>query len=181
MSITLQFHTEQVVLVDPFNNELGYMEKMKAHRLAKLHRAISVFIFNDQGQLLLQRRARHKYHSGGLWTNTCCSHPRPGEPTINAANRRLREEMGLDCTLSFKFRFQYHTLLDNGLSEHELDFVYTGITNRIPLLNPLEADAYRWIGPEQLQNELNQNPEQFTAWFLIIYDQYRMELDIRNE
>lgn len=171
-----QFQPEHVVLVDPQNNELGQMEKMEAHRLALLHRACSVFIFNDRGQLLLQRRAGHKYHSGNLWTNTCCSHPRPGERTSDAAKRRLQEEMGLDCVLSFRFSFLYHTTLDNGLSEHELDFVYTGISNQIPLLNPLEADAYRWIGLDDLQTEIKLYPEQFTVWFRIIFESYKMEL-----
>lgn len=164
--------TEYVVLVDEHNNELGLMEKQEAHQKALLHRAFSVFVFNDKGELLLQQRALSKYHSGGLWTNTCCSHPRAGESTLAAAHRRLQEEMGFDCELEEKFSFVYRTPFDNGLSEHELDFVYTGQFNGIPNLNSAEVESFRWISMEHLLVEVHEHPEHFTSWFQIILKEY---------
>src|ERR1700712_1529352 len=117
---------EFVVLVNEMDDEIGTMEKMEAHLQLNLHRAFSIFIFNENGKILLQQRAFSKYHSGGLWTNTCCSHPRPGEETIDAAKRRLKEEMGFDCELVEKFHFIYKAPFENGLTEHELDFIYSG-------------------------------------------------------
>jgi isopentenyl-diphosphate Delta-isomerase len=163
---------EYVVLVDEHNNEIGTMEKQEAHTKALLHRAFSVFIFNTKNELLLQQRAFSKYHSGGLWTNTCCSHPRPGENTSDAAHRRLQEEMGFDCELSEKFSFLYQTPFDNGLSEHELDFVFTGVFNGTPHLNPTEVAAYRWITLSTLEQEVDKHPEHFTIWFKLILKEY---------
>src|SRR5690242_3143777 len=134
---------EQVILVDEHNNEIGIMDKQEAHEKAVLHRAFSVFIFNSEGKLLLQQRAASKYHSAGLWTNTCCSHPRPGEATLDGAHRRLEEEMGFDTELKEKFHFIYKAPFDNGLTEHELDFIYTGKFEGEPKLNLEEVQAYK--------------------------------------
>jgi isopentenyl-diphosphate delta-isomerase len=163
---------EYVVLVDEHNNQTGIMEKQEAHQKALLHRAFSVFVFNNQNELLLQQRALTKYHSGGLWTNTCCSHPRPGEDTLAAAHRRLKEEMGFDCDLSEKFSFIYQTPFDNGLSEHELDFVFTGMFNNPPQPNADEVAAFRWISLPELEKEVAEYPEHFTIWFKIILKEY---------
>jgi isopentenyl-diphosphate delta-isomerase len=167
---------EQVILVDENNNELGLMDKQEAHEKAVLHRAFSVFIFNAKGELLLQQRALSKYHSGGLWTNTCCSHPRPGENTINAAHRRLQEEMGFDCELNEKFHFIYKAPFDNGLTEHELDFIYTGIYDGIPHINTEEVNACKWILMDDLVKEIKTSPDQYTAWFKIILEEYLQHL-----
>jgi isopentenyl-diphosphate delta-isomerase len=169
-------HNEFVILVDENNNELGLMEKHEAHEKALLHRAFSVFIFNPEGKLLLQQRALSKYHSGGLWTNTCCSHPRANESTIDAAHRRLKEEMGFDCELNERFHFLYQTPFENGLSEHELDFVFTGIFDGIPQTNPDEVSQYRWISLDDLHEEMKMKPEQFTIWFKIILAKYESGL-----
>ncbi|MES2558498.1 MAG: isopentenyl-diphosphate Delta-isomerase [Bacteroidota bacterium] len=163
---------EYVVLVDADNNEIGIMEKQEAHEKAVLHRAFSLFIFNTKGELILQQRAHNKYHSGGLWTNTCCSHPRARETTLAAAHRRLSEEMGFDCELSERFSFVYQTPFDNGLSEHELDFVYTGTFDSIPQINSLEVAAYRWITLDNLIKEVQEHPGHFTSWFQIILKEY---------
>ncbi len=161
--------TERVILVDERDQPLGTMEKMEAHRQGLLHRAISVFIFNREGRLLLQQRALHKYHSGGLWTNTCCSHPSPGEETSAAAHRRLREEMGLETPLHFAFTFLYHAPFDNGLVEHELDHVFIGRTDQIPTVNPEEVADYRWVSMAEIEREIQADPEAYTAWFKLIY------------
>jgi len=167
---------EQVILVDAQDTPLGTSPKLAAHQQGLLHRAISVFIFNTKGELLLQQRAFDKYHSAGLWTNTCCSHPRAGETTLEAAHRRLMEEMGLSTTLSFKFSFLYFAALEKDLIEHELDHVFCGITDDLPTPNPLEAATYKYISLENLSEELKQNPENFTAWFKIIFDQYAQKI-----
>ena len=163
---------EQVILVDEDDNEIGVMEKMQAHVEAKMHRAFSVFIFNSKNELMLHKRASHKYHSGGLWTNTCCSHPSPGETTINAAHRRLGEEMGFDCPLEEKFSFTYCKKLDNELTENELDHVFTGQYNDKPLLNPEEVEDWRWISLEELKKSIHSNPHDYTEWFKIIVQEY---------
>ena len=169
-------NTEYVILVDKHNNELGLMEKHEAHEKALLHRAFSVFIFNPEGKLLLQQRALSKYHSGGLWTNTCCSHPRANESTMDAAHRRLNEEMGFDCELTERFHFLYQTPFENGLSEHELDFVFSGIYNGDPKPNPDEVCNYRWISLPDLDKEILDYPERFTIWFKIILEKYKAHL-----
>ena len=163
---------EEVILVDENDNEIGLMEKMEAHEKALLHRAFSVFVFNKKGELLLQQRALHKYHSGGLWTNTCCSHPRKGEEVIQSAHRRLMEEMGFDCELELKHKFIYKAPFTNGLTEHELDYIFTGEYEVAPNPNPDEVASYRWIEMAQLQKEIEEHPENFTVWFRIILDQY---------
>lgn len=161
---------EKVILVDDKDQELGLMEKMQAHREGALHRAISVFIFNSKGEWLLQKRAAGKYHSAGLWSNSCCSHPRKGEPLQQAAQRRLKEEMGLSCELKHRFSFIYKASLDAGLTEHELDHVFIGTSNDLPYPEPSEVAAFRYISAEQLQKELLASPDNFSAWFKLLFD-----------
>jgi isopentenyl-diphosphate delta-isomerase len=161
---------EEVVLVNEKDEELGTMEKLEAHQKGALHRAFSIFIFNSKNELLLQKRASSKYHSGGLWTNTCCSHPRPGEDLLTAANRRLQEEMGLSCELTHRFIFIYKAPFSNGLTEHELDHVYTGQTDNLPSINTNEVDEFRYISISELKKNIKDNPQSFTEWFKISID-----------
>lgn len=163
---------EMVILVDENDQEIGLMEKQEAHEKALLHRAFSVLVFNDKGEMLLQQRAFEKYHSGGLWTNTCCSHPRQGETTEEAAHRRLQEEMGFDCDLNLHQTFIYKAPFDNGLTEHELDHVYIGKYNNNPEFNALEVSSFQWISLEELKDQLKNRPEKFTVWFKMIMDNY---------
>lgn len=161
--------TEHVILVDQNDQILGIEEKIKAHREGLCHRAFSVFIYRETPKLeiLLQKRASHKYHSPNLWTNTCCSHPRPGEDTIKAAERRLEEEMGIRVPLYSIGRFHYIAHFDNGLIENEVDHVLIGsyVSQHIQP-NPEEVQAYRWIKAEELQHAVQKNPDQFTPWLL---------------
>jgi isopentenyl-diphosphate delta-isomerase len=158
-------YLDHVVLVDELDAPLGSMEKLEAHKKGVLHRAFSIFIFNDRDELLIHRRAIDKYHSGGLWTNTCCSHPRPGEQDLDAATRRLIEEMGFSCDLLKVTSFIYRAHFENGLIEHEFDHIWTGIYNGDPIPNPIEVDQWKYISLEDLNEELNKNPESFTIWF----------------
>ena len=160
---------EKVILVDKNDNELGTMEKQEAHVKGLLHRAFSVFIFNDKNELLLQRRAVKKYHSGGLWTNTCCSHPRQNEKTKDAAKRRLLEEMGMRSTLKKQFDFIYKAKLDNNLYEHEFDHVFFGFTNDLPIINPEEVEEYTYKTLEDIGNEMKAIPDKYTEWFKICF------------
>lgn len=161
---------ELVILVDQDDRETGVMEKIQAHREALLHRAFSVFVFNSKGELMLQQRALGKYHSPGLWTNTCCSHPRPGEDTENAAHRRLEEEMGFDCTLTKIFHFTYKAPFDNNLTEHEVDHVFVGFSDTLPVINPEEVESYRFATLDDISVEMAENPELFTVWFQIAFE-----------
>ncbi|MEY3100030.1 MAG: hypothetical protein RIS89_190 [Bacteroidota bacterium] len=163
---------EYVVLVNEQDQVLGQLEKIEAHELGLLHRAFSVLLFNDRGELLLQQRAAHKYHSPLLWTNTCCSHQRPNETTLMAAERRLKEEMGMSAPMQTAFKFQYKATLDQGLTEHELDHVLFGYTNQDPNINPEEVAAFRWISMAQLLQELQSKRDSFTIWFQILLDQH---------
>ena len=158
---------EFVVLVDENDNDIGVMEKLQAHQEGLLHRAFSIFVFNDKKELLMQQRAFSKYHSAGLWTNTCCSHPRPNETIKDAANRRLFEEMGMSCDLKIETNFIYKTFFDNGLIEHELDYVLIGYTNQNPTLNKEEVEHYRWQSLPDLKNDVALNPDSYTSWFKI--------------
>ena len=164
----MEFNFNDVVLVNSNDQEIGICEKLEAHVKGLLHRAFSVFIFNDSGELLLQRRAFGKYHSEGLWTNTCCSHPAPGESSGEAGKRRLMEEMGMECELNESFTFEYRASLDRSLTEHELDHVLFGYSNEAPKLNPEEAIDYKWVTIEELKNSIATQPELFTAWLKII-------------
>lgn len=167
---------EKIILVDASDRQVGTAEKLQAHREGLLHRAFSIFVLNSQGQLLLQRRAKHKYHSGGLWTNTCCSHPREEETTLVAAHRRLQEEMGFDCELQELFSFIYRAELDNDLTEYEFDHVFVGYSDRPPTLNPDEADAWKWIDLLDLQADIKQHPESYTYWLRDCCDRFIAEL-----
>ena len=158
---------EQVILVDADDNEFGVAEKMKAHRDGLLHRAFSVFLFNDTGEMLLQRRARTKYHSGGLWANACCSHPRPGEDVSAAARRRLREELGIECTVEPTLSFVYRADVGRGLQEHELDHVVVGRFEGEPSPDPSEVGDWKWVAPDTLLSDVARNPDTYAVWFKI--------------
>ncbi|MEM7370366.1 MAG: isopentenyl-diphosphate Delta-isomerase [Bacteroidota bacterium] len=161
---------ELVILVDNQDQEVGVMEKMQAHREGLLHRAFSVFIFDQQDNMLLHQRAFEKYHSGGLWTNACCSHPRPGESVQEAADRRLMEEMGFHCSLNPSFSFIYQTEFDNGLTEHELDHVFVGEFDGEPRPEPSEVAAWKFVSLEYIQAQLKQQPQDYTVWFRIAFE-----------
>lgn len=160
---------EFVVLVDENDNETGLMEKMEAHEKAILHRAFSIFIFNSKGEMLIHRRALTKYHTPGLWTNACCSHPRKSESLNDATNRRLMEEMGMRCELKKAFDFVYKADVGQGLTEHEFDHVFVGTTDELPLINPDEVDSYKYISLPELRKWIAEQPELFTAWFKIAF------------
>jgi len=155
---------ELLVLVDEQDHEVGTGEKMAVHRAGKLHRAFSVFVTDPAGRILLQRRAGAKYHSGGKWSNTCCGHPRPGEPVLAAAHRRLDEEMGFDCPLREEFIFIYRADLDHDLVEHELDHVFVGSFDGDPIPDPAEVSEWRVVSPSGLAEDLGRHPERYTAW-----------------
>lgn len=163
---------EYVILVDENDQEIGKMEKLEAHEKALLHRAFSVFVFNEKKELLLQQRALTKYHSAGLWTNTCCSHPRVGETIEQAAHRRLMEEMGFDCELSTKTSFIYKAAFENGLTEYEFDHILVGNYNGSININNQEVASYKWVSIAWLQNDMIQNPHNYTAWFTIISEKF---------
>ena len=157
---------QKVILVDEQDNEIGTMEKLQAHMEGQLHRAFSIFLFNDKNEMLLQKRAEDKYHSGGLWTNACCSHPAPNESLEAATKRRLVEELNVhDVDMKKEFFFVYKTEFENGLTEHELDYVFTGVYNDFPEIIPEEASAYRFVSLPDLQKEISQMPKRFTHWF----------------
>lgn len=159
-----------VILVDVNDRETGLKDKLDAHRDGDLHRAISVFLFDAAGRMLLQRRAMSKYHSGGLWTNACCSHPKEGEAVRNAAIRRLQEEMGITCdNLVRVFSFTYKADVGNGLTEHELDHVFIGTSDALPVINPSEVMDHRYLSLEEVAKELEETPGNYTAWFRIIF------------
>lgn len=167
---------EYVILVDEQDNELGLMEKMQAHKEGKLHRALSIFIFNSKKQLLLQKRASNKYHSANLWTNTCCSHPRKNETVTAAANRRLQEEMGMNCLLQYQFKFIYQAQLENKLIEHELDYVYTGFSDIVPVPNKDEVSDYRYVSMDEIEKDIEMNPQNYTVWFKLIFERIKQTL-----
>jgi isopentenyl-diphosphate delta-isomerase len=160
---------EQVILVNEQDEEVGSMEKMEAHYQGTLHRAFSIFIFNDRGEMLLQQRALNKYHSGGLWTNACCSHPRPGEDIVGAANRRLQEEMGFSTPLRKIFDFRYNASFDNGLTEHEFDHVFVGNFNGKIQPNPSEVHDYCFKTIGEIDANIASNANKYTAWFCIAF------------
>jgi isopentenyl-diphosphate delta-isomerase len=158
---------ENVILVDKDDKPLGLMEKMEAHEKAVMHRAFSVFIFNDEGKLMLQQRALHKYHSPGLWTNTVCSHPRDGESSEEAAHRRIVEEMGFDCSFEEAFSFVYKAEVGQGLTEHEFDHVFIGVSNLEPTINPDEVASWKYADLQWLETDVANNPQDYTEWFKI--------------
>lgn len=160
---------KQVILVDKNDVPRGTMEKMDAHRQGELHRAFSVFVFNSKGEMLLQKRAINKYHSGGLWTNTCCSHPQPEEDLLEAAQKRLFEEMGFTCSLENAFHFIYKAELNNELTEHELDHVFIGHYNGEPKINKLEVAEWKYMPVSEIKQGIQVYPEHYAAWFKIAF------------
>ena len=168
---------EKVILVDTNDNPIGLMNKLEAHEKAVLHRAFSVFILNDKNELMLQQRAHLKYHSPLLWTNTCCSHQRENETNIHAGTRRLREEMGFETELKEMFHFIYKAPFDNGLTEHELDHVMIGYYNKMPDINKDEVESWKWMKIEDVKNDMITNPDQYTIWFKIIFEEFYHHFD----
>lgn len=160
---------ERVILVDTNDHPIGSMPKMEAHEKALLHRAFSVFVFNQKGELMLQQRAKHKYHSPLLWTNTCCSHQREGETNLEAGKRRLQEEMGFTTELKEVFSFIYKAPFDNGLTEHEFDHVMIGYFDDEPIINPEEVASHKWMTLADVKEDIENNPAIYTAWFKIIF------------
>lgn len=167
---------EILILVDKNDKKIGEMEKHKAHREARLHRAFSVFLFNSNEELMLQQRAASKYHSPSLWGNSCDGHPRVHETVVEGGERRLIEEMGIVCKLKKQFGFIYKVKLGKGMSEHEFDYVLIGKFNGIPKLNPDEASDWKWIELKELKKQVKQNPKKFTSWFKIVLKKYLKEL-----
>jgi isopentenyl-diphosphate Delta-isomerase len=162
---------EEVILVNEQDEQVGSMEKMEAHYKGALHRAFSVFIFNNKGEMLLQQRAITKYHSGGLWTNACCSHPRPGESTNEAADRRLQEELGFSTSIKKIFDFKYNASFNNGLIEHEFDHVYVGNFQGQVKPNPSEVQDYCYMTMKDILASTQSHPHKYTAWFCIAFPQ----------
>ncbi|MEH1008380.1 isopentenyl-diphosphate Delta-isomerase [Winogradskyella sp. ECml5-4] len=163
---------EQVILVDEKDNKIGLMPKMEAHEKALLHRAFSVFIFNDKKELMLQQRAAHKYHSPNLWTNTCCSHQRDGETNLKAGKRRLQEEMGFVTNLEETTSFIYKAPFENGLTEHEYDHIMIGYYNEKPNINEDEVANWKWMSLDAIKSDMHTNPQLYTAWFKIIFEKF---------
>ena len=162
---------QMLILVNEHDEEIGYQDKEKVHQLGILHRAFSIFVFNTKGEILLQRRALHKYHSPGLWSNTCCSHPGPSENVKNAARRRLMQEMGIQCELEAVYSFIYKAEFENGLIEHEYDHVFIGFSDDEPKLNPLEVIEWRYMSVDQLRREMKIYPTEYTVWLNICFEE----------
>ncbi|MBC7509900.1 MAG: isopentenyl-diphosphate Delta-isomerase [Ferruginibacter sp.] len=169
----------EVILVDENDTPTGAMEKIEVHRKALLHRAFSVFIFNNRGEMLLQKRAANKYHSPALWTNACCSHPAPGQDTLEAATKRLQEEMGFTTSLEKVFDFIYKAPFDNGLTEHEFDHVFTGTYNEAVVPDKEEVSDYCYQTTELIKNSLQSHPEKYTEWFKIAFPKLQMYLALK--
>ena len=163
---------ELVILVDENDHQVGLMPKIEAHEKALLHRAFSVFVFNSKKELMIQQRALHKYHSPGLWTNTCCSHQREGESNIDAGRRRLMEEMGFTVDLEESISFIYKAPFDNGLTEHEFDHILLGNFEGEPNLNPDEVAAWKWMSLEAIKQDMAAHPNIYTEWFKIIFEKF---------
>ena len=172
---------EQVILVDKNDQQIGLMPKMEAHEKGLLHRAFSVFIFNDKGETMLQQRASDKYHSPGLWTNTCCSHQRDGESSIEAGRRRLQEEMGFSCELEEVFSFIYKAPFDNGLTEHELDHVMVGYYDHDPRINKEEVEHFVWMTLDEIKLDMQKHPQKYTEWFKIIFKESYEKIKEREQ
>jgi isopentenyl-diphosphate delta-isomerase len=172
---------EQVILVNENDEQIGLMPKLEAHEKALLHRAFSVFVFNDKNELMLQQRAAHKYHSPDLWTNTCCSHQRHGETNIQAGQRRLQEEMGFVTPLEESISFIYKAPFDNGLTEHEFDHVMIGYFNDAPKINPDEVSNWKWMTLDNVKDDMKNHPEVYTEWFKIIFDKFYEHINIAEK
>lgn len=174
---SIDHSNDSVVLVDKYDTERGLMSKLEAHQKGELHRAFSVFIFNSDGKLLLQQRASGKYHSGGLWSNTCCSHPLPGEKIAEGASRRLMEEMGISCGLRSVFSFIYHVKLDNDLIEHEYDHVLFGNFDGSPKINIEEVQNWKYMSLEELEKDMMSNPTNYTEWLKLCIDRVKDHIE----
>lgn len=172
---------EQVILVNEKDEQIGLMPKMEAHEKALLHRAFSVFVFNDNNELMIQQRAAHKYHSPLLWTNTCCSHQREGESNIEAGKRRLLEEMGFTTDLEESISFIYKAPFDNGLTEHEFDHILIGHYNEEPNINPDEVASWKWMSLEAVKVDISQHPSLYTEWFKIIFDKFYKHINVTEK
>ncbi|MTI38678.1 isopentenyl-diphosphate Delta-isomerase [Fulvivirga lutimaris] len=172
----------EVILVNSKDEELGILDKMEAHFEGVLHRAFSVLVYNSKGEMLIQKRAADKYHSGGLWTNACCSHQHPGESSEVAAKRRLKEEIGLEANPEFLYKFIYKAELDNNLTEFEYDHVLTCITDDKPVLNPAEVEDFQYVDIKSLMLDIQQNPTNYTFWFKQIMEnlQSKMTLEVES-
>lgn len=174
---------ERIILVDKKDNIIGHEEKLKAHENGGvLHRAFSIFIFNKAGKMLLQKRSVKKYHFGGLWTNSCCSHPNEGENLEAATTRKLFQEFGFNTDITEKFSFIYKETDDNsGLTEHEFDHVFTGEFNGIPNPNPDEIDEYKWVAISELKKDMKKSPEKYTPWFKIAISKFdELKIELKN-
>ena len=170
---------ENVIIVDKNDNQIGLMPKLDAHKKGVLHRAFSVFVLNNNNEIMLQKRAYNKYHSGGLWTNTCCSHQREGENSIEAGKRRLREEMGFETELKIITSFIYKVEFENGLTEHELDYLLIGKFLKSPVINKQEVADWKWMKIELIADDIKLNPNNYTSWFKIIFDKFQYKIKIK--
>ena len=170
---------ENVIIVDKNDNQIGLMPKLDAHKKGILHRAFSVFVLNNNNEIMLQKRAYNKYHSGGLWTNTCCSHQREGENSIEAGKRRLREEMGFETELKIITSFIYKVEFENGLTEHELDYLLIGKFLKSPVINKQEVADWKWMKIELIADDIKLNPNNYTSWFKIIFDKFQNKIKIK--
>jgi isopentenyl-diphosphate delta-isomerase len=167
-----------VILVDEEDNPVGTMEKMEAHERGLLHRAFSILLFNSKGELLLQKRSEKKYHSGGLWTNTCCSHPLPDEAMAQSARQKLKQEMGIDVQPVFIYKFRYQTEVDRNLIEHEFDYVFIGSFDGEPVINKEEVEDWKFIDLHSLRKDMEQNPSVYTPWFKLIVNHHQLERNL---
>lgn len=161
---------QKIAIVNIYNQIIGYQDKLEVHREGILHRAFSIFVFNEKREMLLQQRAFSKYHSPGLWTNTCCSHATENKEFETSIHERLMEEMGFDCKLDYQFLFKYKVDFENGLIEHEIDHVYFGFSSEDPNPNPEEVAAYCWVNAKDIRDEIKKHPEKFTYWFKLIFE-----------
>ena len=170
---------ENVSLVDKNDTQIGLMSKLDAHKKGILHRAFSVFVLNNNNEIMLQKRAYNKYHSAGLWTNTCCSHQRAGENSIEAGKRRLLEEMGFETELKIITSFIYKVEFENGLTEHELDYLLIGKYLKSPVINKQEVADWKWMKVELIADDIKLNPNNYTSWFKIIFDKFQNKIKIK--
>ncbi len=170
---------ENVILVDKNDTQIGLMSKLDAHKKGILHRAFSVFVLNNNNEIMLQKRAYNKYHSGGLWTNTCCSHQREGENSIEAGKRRLLEEMGFETELKIITSFIYKVEFENGLTEYELDYLLIGKYLKSPVINKQEVADWKWMKVELIADDIKLNPNNYTSWFKIIFDKFQNKIKIK--
>ena len=170
---------ENVILVDKNDTQIGLMSKLDAHKKGILHRAFSVFVLNNNNEIMLQKRAYNKYHSGGLWTNTCCSHQREGENSVEAGKRRLLEEMGFETELKIITSFIYKVEFENGLTEHELDYLLIGKYLKSPVINKQEVADWKWMKVELIADDIKLNPNNYTSWFKIIFDKFQNKIKIK--